>query len=45
MAKSESPVEISIADATSARLRGTAFGIFNLAGGAAMLLASVLSLK
>jgi len=32
-----------VTDATPARLRGTAFGIFNLAGGAAMLVASVLA--
>jgi MFS family permease len=32
-----------VTDTTPARLRGTAFGIFNLAGGAAMLVASVLA--
>jgi len=32
-----------IADAAPPQLRGTAFGIFNLAGGAAMLLASVIA--
>jgi len=32
-----------VADTAPARLRGTAFGIFNLAGGAAMLVASVLA--
>jgi MFS family permease len=32
-----------ITDTTPTRLRGTAFGIFNLAGGAAMLVASVLA--
>ena len=32
-----------VADAASARLRGTAFGIFNLASGVAMLVASVLA--
>jgi MFS family permease len=32
-----------VADATPARLRGTAFGIFNLVGGGAMLVASVLA--
>jgi len=32
-----------VTDLTPARLRGTAFGIFNLAGGAAMLVASALA--
>ncbi|HKB24807.1 MAG TPA: MFS transporter [Methylomirabilota bacterium] len=32
-----------VADTTPARLRGTAFGVFNLVGGAAMLVASVLA--
>ena len=32
-----------IADATPPELRGTAFGVFNLAGGVAMLLASVMA--
>lgn len=32
-----------VTDTTPARLRGTAFGIFNLAGGVAMLGASVLA--
>lgn len=32
-----------VIDTTPARLRGTAFGIFNLAGGAMMLVASVLA--
>jgi len=32
-----------VADATSGRLRGTAFGMFNLVGGAAMLVASGLA--
>lgn len=32
-----------VADTTPARLRGTAFGVFNLVGGGAMLVASVLA--
>ena len=32
-----------VVDTTPARLRGTAFGIFNLAGGVAMLVASILA--
>lgn len=32
-----------VADAVPARRRGTAFGIFNLAGGVAMLIASVIA--
>jgi MFS family permease len=43
MGSSQGLLAALITDTTPVRVRGTAFGIFNLAGGAAMLVASLLA--